>query len=63
MRVLGQPRRAELRSDTPLAAIGVDDLARILIVDACADSGYHLSASDAWSASTVGDLIDAVSLQ
>lgn len=51
-----------LRSDTVLADLGVDELARVLVVDACADHGVVVDAQSAWTARTVGDLVDAAEL-
>ena len=60
-RVLDQPSGAAMRADTVLADIGVDALARVLLVDACADDGVRLDPQAAWTARTVGDLIESVS--
>lgn len=51
-----------LRSDTVLADLGVDELARVLLVDACADRGVVVDAQAAWTARTVGDLVDAAQM-
>jgi hypothetical protein len=47
---------ASLRPDTPLADIGVDSLARILVCDHLAASGWLLVDSDAGAALTIGQL-------
>lgn len=58
-RVLDQPVGA-VRSDTVLADIGVDQLARVLLVDACAESGITVDPDAAWSARTVAELLQGV---
>jgi len=58
-RVLGLSAEARLRADTPVAALGVDSLAVILLVDALDESGWTLDQAAARRATTVGDLIDA----
>lgn len=49
----------EMRSDTVLADLGVDNLARVLLMDACADLGVALDEDAAWAARTVGDLVES----
>ena len=46
-----------VRADTPLSVLGVDSLARLLIVDACAESGWLLAEDAAWSAEDVRGLV------
>jgi len=58
-RVLGLSSEAHLRADTPVAALGVDSLAVILLIDALDDSGWALDPGAARRATTVGDLIAA----
>ena len=58
-RVLDAPASGWLRPDTPLDGIGVDALARVLLVDACRAAGIDVDPDTAWSARTVADLIDA----
>jgi hypothetical protein len=60
VRIVGGERGVTLRSDTVLADLGVDRLARVLLVDACADGGVALDAQVAWTARTVGDLVESV---
>jgi hypothetical protein len=64
-RVLGDPSITtvggmSLRSDTALADLGVDNLARVLLLDACADMGVIVDEHAAWMALTVGDLVESV---
>lgn len=59
-RIVGGEQSASLRSDTVLADLGVDRLARVLLVDACAQAGIDLDAQVAWTARTVGDLVESL---
>ena len=54
--VLGTPGGSWVRPDTVLADIGVDSLARLLIVDAAALAGLRLDPQRVWTAVTVADL-------
>lgn len=58
-RVLGSPGGRWVRADTSLEDIGIDALARVLLVDACGDAGIDVDADSAWSARTVADLADS----
>lgn len=58
-RVLGAPSGDWLRPDTILDDIGVDALARVLLVDACRESGIDVDADRVWCARTMGDLVMA----
>jgi hypothetical protein len=49
-----------IRTDTPLERIGIDPLARVLLVDAAADLGVDLDPHTAWTATTWGGLLDGV---
>jgi|GEM_PF-6714988 hypothetical protein len=59
MRVLGTPQGVTLRPDTPLAGIGVDPLARLLLVDACLDDGIAVDPDRVWRAQTLGEVMMA----
>ena len=59
MRVLGTPQGVTLRRDTPLAGIGVDPLARLLLIDACLDAGLAVDPDEVWRAQTVGEVMMA----
>lgn len=59
VRVLGLGSEAHLRADTPLAAVGVDSLALLLVSDALAQAGWSLDDSAARGAVTLGDLVAA----
>lgn len=58
IRVLGLPSHesALLRADTPLAGLGVDSLALVLIADALSEHGWHTDMTGARRAVTIGDL-------
>ena len=60
MRVLGLAQHDEavplVRPDTPLAGLGVDSLALLLVADVLADSGWRLDLSSAREAVTISDL-------
>lgn len=58
-RVIGVP--AALRDDTPLAALGVDSLARLLIADHCADHGWVVDEVAFARATTVAEAADCLS--
>ena len=60
VRVLGSAGGQWLRSDTPLGDVGVDALARVLLVDACRDAGIDLDPDAAWTAHTMADLAESV---
>ena len=59
MRVLGTPQGIPLRPDTPLAGIGVDPLARLLLTDACLDEGLAVDPDEVWAAQTLGAVMTA----
>jgi hypothetical protein len=48
-----------VRADTPLAELGLDDLAAVLICDNSAELGWSLSPHDVFAAVTVADLAAA----
>jgi hypothetical protein len=57
-RTLDLAPTASLRSDTPLADVGVDSLARILVCDYLAASGWIVTDEDAGEAQSIGDLAE-----
>ena len=63
MRVLGlAPHGAAeplMRPDTPLAGLGIDSLALLLVADVLADSGWRLDLSSAREAVTISDLVSS----
>lgn len=58
-RVLGLP--GPLRGDTPLAAMGVDSLARILLADHCREAGWAVDEAGLEAARTVAEAADCLS--
>ena len=65
IRVLGLPSHESelLRTDTPLAGLGVDSLALVLMADALSEQGWHVTMSSARSAVTIGDLAACCTLE
>ncbi len=59
-RTLDLAPTASLRADTPLADVGVDSLARILVCDFLADGGWLVADADAGDAQTVGELAERI---
>lgn len=52
-----------LRSDTPLAGLGMDSLALLCVADALAEGGWMLDLQSAREARTIGDLAACCALQ
>ncbi len=60
-RAAGEADRAErLRSDTPLAVLGIDSLGLLCVADLLEESGWRLPDDALRTTSTVGDLADAL---